>query len=151
MFLVLDKQKNLPEKFFKASSCLIALFVTLQEHPSLPSPSLGKILTGQFMNKNLAKSKSEALVNIFISLVQNIKLCNAIWQRQRKRPKKSLGLISKKQLHVQHSFFLLYISMPLFCTTTTAVVTLETANPSQNPPKLTKKLIDKSGGMSIQN
>ena len=74
---------------------MITLLVALQEHPSLPSPGLGKILTGQFMNKNLcnvkyidlAKSKSEAVVNIFISLVQNIKLCNAIWQRQRKRPK----------------------------------------------------------------
>ena len=33
-------------------------------------------------------------------------------------PKKSVGLISKKTtLHVQHTF--LYISLPLFCTTTT--------------------------------
>ena len=52
---------------------------------SLPSPRLVKILTGEFMNENLcntkyrdlARSKSEALINMYILLKQNIKSCNA--------------------------------------------------------------------------
>ena len=106
--------------------CLITLLVTLQEQPSLPGPRLVKILTGEFMSENLcnikyedlARSKSEALVNIYILLEQNIKSCNAQRRRQRKRPKQSVDLISKKKSwHVQHTF--LYIPLPLFCTTTT--------------------------------
>ena len=104
-------------KIYNDVSCafyLITLLVTLQEQPSLPSPRLVKILTCEFMNENLcnikyedlARSKSEALVNVYILLEQNIKSCNAQRRRQRKRPKKSVGLISqKKSLHVQHTFF----------------------------------------------
>ena len=106
--------------------CLITLLVTLQEQPSLPSSRLVKILTCEFMNENLcnikyedlARSKSEALVNVYILLEQNIKSCNAQRRRQRKRPKQSVGLTSKKKSwHVQPTF--LYIPLPLFCTTTT--------------------------------
>ena len=46
--------------------------------------------------EDLARSKSEALVNIYILLEQNIKSCNAQRRRQRKRPKQSVDLISKK-------------------------------------------------------
>ena len=85
--------------------CLITLLVTLQEQPSLPSPRLVKILTCEFMNENLcnikyedlARSKSEALVNVYILLDQNIKSCTAQRRRQRKRPKQSVGLTSKKK------------------------------------------------------
>ena len=106
--------------------CLITLLVTLQEQLSLPSSRLVKILTCEFMNENLCnvkcedfdRSKSETLVNVYILLEQNIKSCNAQRRRQRKRPKQSVGLTSKKKKwHVQHTF--LYIPLPLFCTTTT--------------------------------
>ena len=96
--------------------CLITLLITLQEQPSLPSSRLVKILTCEFMNENLCnvkyedfdRSKSEALVNIYILLEQNIKSCNAQRRRQRKRPKQSVGLTSKKKKNGTYS--------TLFCT-----------------------------------
>ena len=70
---------------------------------------------------DLARAKSEALDNtcIYSLLKQNIKLGNAKRRRQRRRTVKNNNrLISKKAtLHVQHTF--LYISLPLFSTTTT--------------------------------
>ena len=64
------------------------------------------------------KAKLSFTVDIYSLLKQNVKSCNANRRRQRKQPKKSVGLIGKKPtLHVQHPF--LYISLPVFCTTTT--------------------------------
>ena len=56
---------------------------------------------------------------IYSLLKQNIKSCNAKRRGQRgEQWKTRIGLISKKAtLHVQHTF--LYISLPLFYTTTT--------------------------------
>ena len=56
---------------------------------------------------DLAKSKSEALVNIYILLERNIKSCIAKRRQQERKQakKKSIGLNSKKTgLHLQHSF-----------------------------------------------
>ena len=60
-----------------------------------PPPRLVKIWPGEFMNENLcsikckdlARSKSEALVNICILFERNVKACNAEQRRQRKRLK----------------------------------------------------------------
>ena len=96
--------------------CLITLLVTLQEQPSLPSSRLVKILTCEFMNENLCnvkyedfdRSKSEALVNVYILLEQNIKSCNAQRRRQRKRPKQSVGLTSKKKKMARTAHFFVH-------------------------------------------
>ena len=37
---------------------------------------------------DLARAKSEALINIYSLLKQNMKSCNAEWRRQQKGPKK---------------------------------------------------------------
>ena len=59
------------------------------------------------------KAKLSFTVDIYSLLKQNVKSCNANRRRQRKQPKKSVGLIGKKlTLHVQHPF--LYISLPVF-------------------------------------
>ena len=72
---------------------------------------------------DLARAKSEALNNISTLFKQSIKSCNAKWRRQRWRTvkkKTTIGLISKKaSLHAGAVHFFLYISLPLFCTTTT--------------------------------
>ena len=66
---------------------------------------------------DLARAKSEAVDNIYSLLKQNIKSCNASGEGNENGEKTTIGLISKKAtLHVQHTF--LYISLPLFCTTT---------------------------------
>ena len=63
---------------------------------------------------DLARAKSEALIHIYSSLKQNTKSCNSKRQRQRKQPKKSVGLISKKTtLHVQHTFFVHFCAVVL--------------------------------------
>ena len=45
----------------------------------------------------LARAKSEALVNIYSLLKQNIKLCNSKLWMQRQRWKTTIGVISKKK------------------------------------------------------
>ena len=71
------------------------------------------------INRDLAKAKSKAFVNIYCLLKQNTKSCNSTWRQQWKGPpKKSVGLIGKKQLCTCTTLFL-YISLPLLCTTTT--------------------------------
>ena len=52
------------------------------------------------------KAKLSFTVDIYSLLKQNVKSCNANRRRQRKQPKKSVGLIGKKPtLHVQNPFF----------------------------------------------
>ena len=63
---------------------------------------------------DLARAKSEALINIYSLLKQNIKSCNAEWRWQQKGPKKSVGLISTKTtLHMQHTFIVHFIAIVL--------------------------------------
>ena len=70
---------------------------------------------------DLARAKSEALFNIYSLLKQNIKLCNAKETVKTTRTVKnnnSRSKVAKKiTLCVQHTF--LYMSLLLFCTTTT--------------------------------
>ena len=58
--------------------------------------------------EDLARSKSEALVNVYILLEQNIKSCNAQRRRQRKRPKQSVGLTSKKKKLARAAHFFVH-------------------------------------------
>ena len=63
---------------------------------------------------DLARAKSDALVDIFSLLKQNIKSCNAKRRRQQKQPKKSVGLISKiTTLHVQYTFYVHFFAVVL--------------------------------------
>ena len=68
---------------------------------------------------DLARAKSESLVNVYCLLKQNTKSCNAKRRRQQKLAKKisRSKLKNWTTLHVQHTFSC--ISLPLFCTTTT--------------------------------
>ena len=70
------------------------------------------------INRDLAKAKSKAFVNIHCLLKQNTKSCNNTQWQQWKGSKKSVGLISKTQLCTCTTLSL-YISLPLVCTTTT--------------------------------
>ena len=71
------------------------------------------------INRDLAKAKSKAFVNIYCLLKQNTKSCNIKRSdSNEKGPKKSVGLISKTQLCTCTTLSL-YISLPLVCTTTT--------------------------------
>ena len=69
---------------------------------------------------DLARAKTEALDNIYSLLKQNIKSCNAKRRRQRRRSVKNKNRSNqqKKQLCTCSTLFL-YISLPLFCKTTT--------------------------------
>ena len=71
------------------------------------------------INRDLAKAKSKAFVNIHCLLKQSTKSCNNTqWQQWKGPKKKSVGLISKTQLCTCTTLSL-YISLPLVCTTTT--------------------------------
>ena len=52
---------------------------------------------------DLARAKSEALLNVYSLLKENIKSCNAKRRRQRKQPKNSKG----------HTFFVLFFAVVL--------------------------------------
>ena len=96
MFLVLDWLQNLPKKILRLCFFAWSRFWS-RSRINLVSPPhrLVKIWPGEFMNENLcsikckdlARSKSEALVNIYILFERNVKACNAEQQRQRKRLK----------------------------------------------------------------
>ena len=76
-------------------------------------------------NIDLARANSEALGNIYSLLKLNIKSCKAKGEGNENFEKTTIGLIRKKTaLPVQRTsfFFFLYISLPLFCKTTTSNV-----------------------------
>ena len=75
-------------------------------------------LKRNFTFLNLARAKSEALYSIYSFFKQNIKSCNAKRRRQRRRTVKNNNRSnSHSQLCTCITLFL-YISLPLFCTTT---------------------------------
>ena len=69
---------------------------------------------------DLAWAESEALGNIFSLLKLNIKRVKLNGEGNENCEKTTIGLISKKKIGPCSTLpFLLYISLPLFCTTTT--------------------------------